>query len=334
MLRTAASGVASGIGSAPSCQAAGPLRPATKAVLEPASDVAPALVTTQFAKLSGRRETVRPDVFASCRARSFPAADQWSASVAFRSRFIKAPPHRCFANDNQSTGPGSDQVRAGMRHAPALDRDSFGSAPSYGRPVATAFTALPRGKAREGFQRSDICANVLGLSGRAVGVPLDLEITILTAGGQGPQSPCAEFGVYVWQCDAAGEYSFFNRQDANYLRGIGMTSREGRICFETIFPGAYRGRIPHIHLEVYQDSSDLCMAQPPLLSTRILFSCEIARAVYEANAAYTKSLHILDALTFARDPDYADLGVSAGQLANVKRRSGKLHASKRIILPG
>jgi protocatechuate 3,4-dioxygenase beta subunit len=52
--------------------------------------------------------------------------------------------------------------------------------------------------------------------------------------------------VDVWQADGAGNYdnSGFN------LRGWELTDAQGRYWFETVVPGEYPGRTPHIHVKV------------------------------------------------------------------------------------
>jgi protocatechuate 3,4-dioxygenase beta subunit len=51
--------------------------------------------------------------------------------------------------------------------------------------------------------------------------------------------------VDVWQADARGSYDNvgFN------LRGHEFTDEQGRYWFETVFPGGYPGRTPHIHVK-------------------------------------------------------------------------------------
>ena len=42
----------------------------------------------------------------------------------------------------------------------------------------------------------------------------------------------------------------------NYLRGVQESDVDGVLRFETIFPGCYPGRWPHIHFEVYPSLAD------------------------------------------------------------------------------
>ncbi|MFN2626997.1 MAG: dioxygenase [Mycobacteriales bacterium] len=58
--------------------------------------------------------------------------------------------------------------------------------------------------------------------------------------------PVANVKVDVWQANAAGEYD-----NSGYtLRGYVLTDAQGRYRVETIVPGEYPGRTPHIHVRV------------------------------------------------------------------------------------
>lgn len=60
-------------------------------------------------------------------------------------------------------------------------------------------------------------------------------------------TPLAGAVVDVWQADANGEYDFSNQY---ILRGRVMTDENGRYEFETVMPGIYEPRPPHIHFKV------------------------------------------------------------------------------------
>lgn len=60
--------------------------------------------------------------------------------------------------------------------------------------------------------------------------------------------------VDIWHADAAGVYSGFEQEGTAgkaFLRGAQVTNAKGVVVFETIYPGAYRGRAPHIHTKVH-----------------------------------------------------------------------------------
>jgi protocatechuate 3,4-dioxygenase beta subunit len=63
--------------------------------------------------------------------------------------------------------------------------------------------------------------------------------------------------VDVWQANAAGAYdnAGFN------LRGYELTDEQGRYWFETVVPGEYPGRTPHIHVKVQGPGGRLLTTQ-------------------------------------------------------------------------
>lgn len=82
------------------------------------------------------------------------------------------------------------------------------------------------------------------------GVPLTLRLTVVDV------STCRAIRgalVDVWHCDAAGVYSGASAQgteDRTFLRGIQRTDAKGVAVFRMIYPGWYRGRTVHIHVQV------------------------------------------------------------------------------------
>src|SRR5262245_28733133 len=102
-----------------------------------------------------------------------------------------------------------------------------------------------------GVVRSDIRSSFAGLSGTAAGVPLTIELTIVSASSC---TPLAGYAVYLWHCDRDGNYSLYSSAavNQNYLRGVQAADSTGKVRFTSIFPGCYSGRWPHIHFEVYR----------------------------------------------------------------------------------
>lgn len=56
----------------------------------------------------------------------------------------------------------------------------------------------------------------------------------------------------IWQCDARGVYSGVNSQgvESLFLRGYQISDASGAVRFDTIYPGWYPGRTPHIHFKI------------------------------------------------------------------------------------
>ena len=59
----------------------------------------------------------------------------------------------------------------------------------------------------------------------------------------------------------------------NFLRGIQTADSAGRVRFESIFPGWYRGRTPHIHMKVFVGGDEVHTGQ-------VFFRAAVQRAVY------------------------------------------------------
>ncbi len=119
------------------------------------------------------------------------------------------------------------------------------------------------------FVRSDIREGKSGL-------PLALTITIVNTNNS--CSPVANAAVDIWQCDAQGNYSEYSQPGYNgtgqtFLRGIQTTDAGGRVTFTTVFPGWYRGRATHIHVEVKVNNSVVKV-------TQIAFEETVIAAVY------------------------------------------------------
>jgi hypothetical protein len=79
------------------------------------------------------------------------------------------------------------------------------------------------------------------------GVPLTLRLRVLDVSSCRPIKGAA---VDVWHCDAGGAYSGVAGASGTFLRGIQRTNSKGTAVFETIYPGWYPGRTPHIHVMV------------------------------------------------------------------------------------
>lgn len=125
-----------------------------------------------------------------------------------------------------------------------------------------------------GLVRRDIA------EGRA-GVPLRLRLQIVSAAC----APIEGARVDVWHCDAAGDYSgvrspFADTTGETYLRGTQFSAGDGVATFETIYPGWYRGRTPHIHYRVF-------LGDRTALTSQLFFPDTVSARIYGAAAAYS-----------------------------------------------
>ncbi|NYD77971.1 intradiol ring-cleavage dioxygenase [Arthrobacter cupressi] len=158
-----------------------------------------------------------------------------------------------------------------------------------------------------GVVRKDITSS-FGTSGTKVdGVPLTVTLTLLdNANGCVPLS-CA--AVYAWHCDRDGKYSLYDSglENENYLRGVQEADANGQLSFTTVFPGAYNGRWPHIHFEVFESLSNATSAGQLLAVSQIALTDAACRDVY-ATAGYETSAANFPNTTLKSDNVFGDDG--------------------------
>jgi hypothetical protein len=107
-----------------------------------------------------------------------------------------------------------------------------------------------------GVVRQDITSSFGTSTTKADGVPLTVTLTLLdNANGCVPLAGAA---VYAWHCDKEGRYSLYDSglENENFLRGVQEADANGEVTFKTIYPGAYNGRWPHIHFEVFESMNN------------------------------------------------------------------------------
>jgi protocatechuate 3,4-dioxygenase beta subunit len=181
----------------------------------------------------------------------------------------------------------------------AIPRETAGPFPGDGSQGA-ALNVL----ARSGVVRSNIRTS-LGSGNTAVGVPLQLELTLVRAGGD--CAPLPGYVIYVWHCDAPGRYSMYSPgvEGEDYLRGVQAADTSGKVVFQTIVPGCYAGRWPHIHFEVYPSLEQATGARNVVHTSQLALPEEICRQVY-ADAQYGNSLRNLGQLSLERDGIFRD----------------------------
>ncbi|HYD39150.1 MAG TPA: intradiol ring-cleavage dioxygenase, partial [Allosphingosinicella sp.] len=83
------------------------------------------------------------------------------------------------------------------------------------------------------------------------GVPLRLRLQVVVAADC---APVAGARVDIWHCDAAGAYSGYDSERTAgqaWLRGTQIADAEGVVAFDTLYPGWYPGRAPHVHFKAW-----------------------------------------------------------------------------------
>lgn len=100
------------------------------------------------------------------------------------------------------------------------------------------------------------------------GIPLVINVQVVNQNKN--CAPVANAKVDLWHCDADGNYSEYggtgmqqtDYTNAHFLRGRQTTDTNGQVSFISIYPGWYRGRASHIHLEVIDaNGSSLVVSQ-------------------------------------------------------------------------
>ncbi len=122
--------------------------------------------------------------------------------------------------------------------------------------------------------------------------------------------------MYLWHCTRDGEYSLYSSSviNENYLRGVQEADADGFLTFTSIYPGAYAGRWPHIHFEVYPSLDAATTASGKLRTSQIALPEDASRLVY-ATSGYEQSASNMAQSTLESDNVFSD-GYSL-QLATV-----------------
>ena len=164
-----------------------------------------------------------------------------------------------------------------------------------------------------GVVRSDIRSSFAGLSGSAEGVPLTIDLTLVSAA---TCAPLVNRAVYVWHCDNRGRYSLYSAgvTNQNYLRGVQATDAAGKVTFTSIFPACYAGRWPHIHFEVFQSLVSATNASNKTATSQIALPKAACDLVY-ATPGYEQSITNLAQVSLASDAVFRDS--SSFQLATM-----------------
>ncbi|MCO4252879.1 intradiol ring-cleavage dioxygenase [Pseudarthrobacter raffinosi] len=175
----------------------------------------------------------------------------------------------------------------------------------------------PNVLAASGVVRQDITSSFGTGSASAEGVPLTFTLTLLdNANGCVPLAGAA---VYAWHCDRDGRYSMYDSglANENYLRGVQEADASGQVTFTSIFPGAYPGRWPHIHFEVFESMSNATAAGQVLAVSQIALTkaaCDDVYATpgYEASIANMKRTTLQSDNVFRNDGGIYQLATRIG----------------------
>jgi protocatechuate 3,4-dioxygenase beta subunit len=200
------------------------------------------------------------------------------------------------SGESGESGDGEGSTPTGGGECSPIPEETAGPYPGDGSNGANALVLA-------GIVRSDIRASVDGASGTAEGVPLTVTLTIVDE----QCAPLSGYAVYIWHCDRDGAYSMYSgsAQDENYLRGVQVTDGDGKVTFRSIFPGAYSGRWPHIHFEVYPTLASATAAGNKLRTSQLALPEAACSEAYTADG-YEASVQNLAASSLESDNVFSD----------------------------
>ncbi|MCA9836002.1 MAG: intradiol ring-cleavage dioxygenase [Trueperaceae bacterium] len=165
-----------------------------------------------------------------------------------------------------------------------------------------------------GIVRSDIRTS-LATGNTAEGLPLTINLQLMNAAGE--CAPLTGYAVYLWHCSREGKYSMYSSgvTDEDYLRGVQVADSEGKLSFESIFPGCYAGRWPHVHFEVYPSLDLATSAANKIHTSQLALPQDVCEMVYTSADGYSQSIRNLSQISLASDNVFRD-GVTE-QMATV-----------------
>lgn len=167
--------------------------------------------------------------------------------------------------------------------------------------------------ALSGIVRSDIRSSLGSLSGTAAGVPLTVNLTLVSS--DAACAPLVGYAVYLWHCDRDAQYSMYTLTSQNYLRGVQATDAGGSVSFTTIFPACYAGRWPHIHFEIYPTLASATGSGNKIATSQLALPEAVCDAVY-ATTGYGQSVTNLAQISLSSDNVFSD-DQAAQQMATV-----------------
>lgn len=174
--------------------------------------------------------------------------------------------------------------------------------------------------ALSGIVRSDIRSSLPASLGTAAGVPLTLTMQLLNTNAS--CASLAGYAVYLWHCDRDGNYSMYSAgvTNQNYLRGVQVSDSDGVVVFDTVFPGCYAGRWPHMHFEIFASLAQATSGNNDIRTSQLALPETACREVY-ASTGYSASLGNLNGISLSSDNVFSDgsslqLAALSGSVSN------------------
>ena len=177
--------------------------------------------------------------------------------------------------------PGCNDSRTSVDAGPDARIDAASDAATDAGPDASVVNCVLTPTQVEGPFFLDTGLDRVDITEGKPGVALRVQLTFVTVDGQ-TCSPIQGAVAELWHTDASGAYSGFDIADGNlvdaagetFCRGFQTTGAEGVVTFDTIYPGWYPGRTPHMHLLAL-------LGQNRLVTTQLYFDESLTDSVYQ-----------------------------------------------------
>lgn len=162
----------------------------------------------------------------------------------------------------------------------------------------------PNALALKHIVRRDVRLSESGTRLIAEGMPLSLTLTIV----DGKKSePLRDRAVYLWQADRDGKFSLYSEglTQEDYLRGVQVTNKSGQVVFETIVPGHFAGRWPHLGVIVFDTLGLATNGTNARKVTQLALPRETCEATYSVDG-YQASHASFASASLQKDPIFKD----------------------------
>lgn len=222
--------------------------------------------------------------------------------------------------DAQAADGGGSWAGGGTRSMTGPYADPF-AMPATACVLAVTATEGPCTEAADQV-RKDISEGLGGL-------PMRLALRVVTPAC----APIAGAKVKVWHTQITGSYSgdtpsnrmcLKDQADVakHYFRGAQTTDAEGRVDFDSCFPGWYPGRAIHIHFTVSLGGR--------AFTSQLLFDQALVNEIFTTHAEYVP--HGLPDTTNAADNVVARGDLAGYLLATARLPDGALMAAKQLVV--
>jgi protocatechuate 3,4-dioxygenase beta subunit len=174
----------------------------------------------------------------------------------------------------------SSSKKSAAKSCVVIPRETGGPFPADGSNGINVLT-------QKGVVRRDIRSSFGSSTTVSQGVPLSVTFSLRSSGKS--CGALAGAALYAWHCDIDGNYSLYSPgvENENFLRGVQVSDAKGNLTFQTVFPGAYPGRWPHIHFEVFSSAAKATTSRNAVATSQLAFDKASCLAAYRADGYQT-----------------------------------------------